>query len=167
MARRLPQGEFSLQLLQPAKLQLKLSHDKADHPDRFMVGVAYFLFDALQDGGLARQFLFQECPAAVNLLAKCSRASLPGKRHPGEERRSVALRSPLLALESFCQRRPAAGRRGKYGSLGTRSRIVRFRGADEAAANQFFKRVIDLWAGGSRPVAHFAAVQFEIGVGGG
>src|SRR2546422_7470386 len=164
MSRRLPQREFSLQLLHAAKLQLKLIQDEADHPDRVMIGVAYFLFDALQDGGLARQFHFQEGPAAVNLLANCSWASLPGKRHPGEERRTVALRSPLLALESFGQRRPPAGRRGKHGSLGTRGRIVRFRGADEAAANQFLKRVIDLWAGDSRPVAHFAAFQFEIGL---
>src|SRR5712691_3444347 len=101
MLRRSAAREFPLQLLQPAKLQLKLSQDEADHPDRFMVGVAYFVFDALQDGSLARQFFFQECPAAANLLAKCSRASLPGKRHPCEERRSVALGGPLLALESF------------------------------------------------------------------
>src|SRR5713101_7429026 len=164
MTRRLPQGEFSLQLRQPAKLQLKLVQDEADHPDRFMVGVAYFPFDALQDGGLALEFFFQECPAAANLLANCSWASLPGKRHPREERRPVALGSPILALESFGQSRPAADRRGKHGSLGTRSRIVRFRSANEAAANQFIERVIDLWAGDSRPVAHFAAFQFEIGL---
>src|SRR6266849_8573651 len=157
MLRRSAAREFPLQLLQPAKLQLKLIQDEADHPDRFMVGVAYFLLDALQDGGLALEFFFQECPAAANLPANCSWASLPGKRHPREERRPVALGSPILALESFGQRRPAADRRGKHGSLGTRSRIVRFRGANEAAAHQFFERVIDLWEGDSRPVAHFAA----------
>src|SRR5579864_7266929 len=101
MSRRSAARELPLQLLQPAKLPLKLIQDEAEHPDRFMVGVAYFFFDALQDGGLPRQFPFQECPAAANLFANCSWASLPGKRHPGEERRPVALRSPILALESF------------------------------------------------------------------
>src|SRR5260370_7735259 len=152
MARRLPQGEFSLQFLQPAKFQLKLIQDEADHPDRFMIGVAYFLFDALQDSSLARQLLFQECPAAVNLLANCSWASLPGKRHPGEERRTVALGSPLLALESFGQRRPAAGRRGKHGSLGTRSRIVRFPAADEPAPTHFLNQLIDFRPPDSPPL---------------
>jgi len=49
MSRRSAAREFPLQLLQPAKLQLKLIQDEAEHPDRFMVGVTYFLFDALQD----------------------------------------------------------------------------------------------------------------------
>src|ERR1043166_6480892 len=100
-------------MAQPAQLHAKLFDHKFDHPDSFMKAMADFFLNRAQGRFFTGEFRLTVFLPPLELFAHDARRSLPGKRHPGEEWRTVALGSPVCALEGSGQGRAAFGGGGR------------------------------------------------------
>lgn len=101
MARRGAVLGFFLQAQNPAMLGFKFGDHEFQHPHGFMIGVTDFLENFSQRFFLAENFAREELFAALKLCGENTFARLPGKCHPREEVRLVAMGTPILALEGI------------------------------------------------------------------
>ena len=88
--------EFGGNLAQPGQFSAKLLNDELEHPDSFMEWMAYFLFYCTQCFLFTDKLGFQEFLSTPKLVEDRCRRGLPGKRHPGEKWRAIALIRPVL-----------------------------------------------------------------------
>ena len=115
--------EFSHNFTQPAQLSAELLDDEFDHPDGFMKSMAHFFFHRTQCFQFAVEFGFQKLLTTLELLEDGSRRGLPGKRHPCEKRRTIALVGPVLALKCGGQSCAPFCSGGKDAALGTQALV--------------------------------------------
>src|SRR6476646_10045823 len=81
--------KFAGNLAQPVQLRAKLLDDEFDHPDSFMKTMAHFRFNRAQRRFFSGEFALEKFLPPLELFADDARRCLPGKRYPGEERRTV------------------------------------------------------------------------------
>ena len=91
--------DFSCDLPQPDQFSTKLLDDKREHPHSFVECMPNFIFYGSQCFLFARKFGFQKLLSTAKLFEdRCGRG-LPGKRHPCEKWRTIALISAKRIVE--------------------------------------------------------------------
>src|SRR6476646_260596 len=149
---------------QPTQLRAELLDDKLDHPDGFMKIMAHFLFNRAQRFQFAVEFTLQKFLTTLELFQDGPGRSLPGKRHPGKERRTITLVGPVFAFKRSSQSRAPFRCGGEDVALGTERWFVVTCFFNQSKPCQLFQRVIDLGTRHSGPVLYLTALQFEIGL---
>src|SRR5258708_1660228 len=96
MARGSAAWQLACQPMQPAQLCPELFQHQFQRPYRFMKAVAHFFADLAESPLLACQFTFQKFAPSYYLPADHFSLGLPRKNDPGEKRRSLSLRVPLV-----------------------------------------------------------------------
>src|SRR5438045_3466665 len=156
--------DFPGQVARPAQFGAQLIDCEAHHPNRFMEAMAGLVANALKRRLFPRQLLLQKILSPAQLLLENPRSSLPRQSKPGEKRRPVALRSPLLALQSIRQRSaPARGCR-EDAPLWSRHRRIVVSRTNQADLRQLFERVVHLGTGNSCPIPYLPPLQFQVGL---
>src|SRR5258708_9326373 len=126
--------------------------------------MAYFAQYSLKRVFFAYEFRFQKRPPAVDLIWQDSRSCLPREGQPRKKGRTFTLCSPLFALQSIGQRGAAACGDGKDTAVRAGRRLFASAGTNQAELLELLDRVIHLGTRDAGPVAHLAALQFQIGL---
>src|SRR5580765_2143790 len=118
---------FTGNLVKPLNLSTELLDHQADHPRCFMEAVAHFFLDGVQRSYFTGQLSLEKFFAPLELFTEDARPCLPGKGHPGEERRTVALVRPVFTFQSSGKGLAAFCGSGEDAALRTKRRSPVFR----------------------------------------
>src|SRR5690348_12197270 len=155
-------GGFAFDVAEPVELGFKLGDDQRNHPDGLMMRVPDFLENVGKCLLLASKLRLEEFDAPIQLAQEDPRAGLPGKSHPGEKWRALALIGPVGAFESTGEDSETALGGSKDATLGAFGGISACDRANELEPRELVHGIVDLGPRNGGPVAHLAPFQLSI-----
>ena len=150
--------------LHPSQLYLKLLNHQFEHPHRLMILMPHLTQNRSQRLPLSNNLALEKRRPPLQLQAHACRPRLPGQRQPGQERRPLPLRSPLLPLQSIRQSRPPLRRSLETTSFRSLCRRLRLQRPDQPRPRQFLQRIINLRPRNPRPIPYLSPLQFRVGL---